>query len=125
MGFFVCFSLGFMIGVLWLAIDGAVFSGRFPTLSGILALGYFIHMCISSILRTQIHPENNVSWLGQISAIMIMTTVKGGCNNTNNLRVSQIAHYFVLQVMWSYMYIFNYMRPIKYSLVDPNFKRCY
>ena len=58
------FCLFYMVTI----ADGAVVNVRFPTLSGILALGYFIHMCISSILRTQINPQNNVSWKGKVSS---------------------------------------------------------
>ncbi|XP_072046802.1 neutral amino acid transporter 9-like [Amphiura filiformis] len=36
-----------------------VFSWNFPALTGILALGYFIHNCVSSIIRNQKRPENN------------------------------------------------------------------
>nr|XP_054764312.1 sodium-coupled neutral amino acid transporter 9 homolog isoform X2 [Lytechinus pictus] len=36
-----------------------LFSWNFPALSGMLALGFFIHNCVSSILRNQSRPENN------------------------------------------------------------------
>jgi len=38
-----------------------VFKDGFPALTGILTLAYFIHNCILSIMRSQEHPENNVS----------------------------------------------------------------
>ncbi|XP_071492458.1 sodium-coupled neutral amino acid transporter 9 homolog [Diadema antillarum] len=36
-----------------------LFHWRFPSLSGLLALGYFIHNAISAITQNQAHPENN------------------------------------------------------------------
>ncbi|XP_033125974.1 sodium-coupled neutral amino acid transporter 9-like [Anneissia japonica] len=39
--------------------DVKLFQPTFPALSGILSLGYFIHNCVSSIMRNQRHPENN------------------------------------------------------------------
>ena len=41
-------------------------SGKFPALTGTLALSYFIHNAVLTILRNQKHPENNASltWSG-------------------------------------------------------------
>ncbi|XP_071952040.1 neutral amino acid transporter 9-like isoform X2 [Antedon mediterranea] len=39
--------------------DVKLFQIQFPALTGILSLGYFIHNCVSSIMRNQRHPENN------------------------------------------------------------------
>eukprot|EP00057_Strongylocentrotus_purpuratus_P005308 XP_003730672.1 PREDICTED: sodium-coupled neutral amino acid transporter 9 isoform X1 [Strongylocentrotus purpuratus] len=36
-----------------------LFHWSFPSMSGMLALGYFIHNAVSSIMRNQAHPENN------------------------------------------------------------------
>ena len=42
------------------AINKPDFNKNFPALTGILALGYFIHNACSSIMRNQRHPEKNV-----------------------------------------------------------------
>ena len=38
-----------------------VFNAKFPALTGILALAYFLHNCVISIMRNQKAPEKNVS----------------------------------------------------------------
>lgn len=38
----------------------SVYSWKFPSLTGTLALSYFIHNAVLTILRNQKHPENNV-----------------------------------------------------------------
>lgn len=36
------------------------FKSTFPALTGTLALAYFIHNCVISVMRNQKNPENNV-----------------------------------------------------------------
>ena len=69
-----------------------MFKAKFPALTGILTLAYFIHNCILSIMRNQEKPKNNVSvcnkgWVltsdNNINTKQPTQTLKHFCNNSN------------------------------------------
>jgi len=55
---FLWLEFDFLCALLFLSVAEAL--PTFPALTGILALAYFIHNCIVSIMRNQRNPENNV-----------------------------------------------------------------
>lgn len=55
-------------------LDGVeLFKSTFPSLTGTLALSYFIHNCIVTILKNQKNPKNNVRDLGTAYSLVYVT----------------------------------------------------